>query len=286
MPAPARKSWLIGIDSDGCVFDSMGVKQIQHFHPLILRFWHLEALEPEVRAAAEYINLRSPWRGSNRYVALLKTFEALHHWERVRRGGVPLPPVTDLKRWVESGSALDLTGLAAAAESSPELRTVLQWSLAVNQSIQDTMPPIPPFAGVRPVLEFLQDKADLAVISLTPLAALEHEWQQHGLRPLVGGILGQESGSKAAQIRSAMALGSYAPERVMLLGDAPGDQAAAADCGVRFYPILPGQEAASWQALLTEALPAFFDGTYAGARQARQVAAFEALLCEPAPWAV
>ena len=41
-PPPQRHESLVGIDSDGCVFDSIAVKIHQHFLPLIVRWWHLE----------------------------------------------------------------------------------------------------------------------------------------------------------------------------------------------------------------------------------------------------
>ena len=65
---------LIGIDSDGCVFDTMGVKQKKHFHPLIIEKWNLKSIEGQLRQAAEFVNLYSAWRGQNRFPALLKTF--------------------------------------------------------------------------------------------------------------------------------------------------------------------------------------------------------------------
>ncbi len=68
---------VVGIDSDGCVFDSMVVKQCVHFHPMIIACWHLEAIEPQLRETAEFVNLYSKWRGSNRFAALLKVFELL-----------------------------------------------------------------------------------------------------------------------------------------------------------------------------------------------------------------
>jgi len=70
----------VGIDSDGCVFDTMEVKQKDHFHPLIIKTWGLEAIEPQLRQAAEFVNLYSKWRGQNRFPALLQVFDLLHEW--------------------------------------------------------------------------------------------------------------------------------------------------------------------------------------------------------------
>ena len=47
----------------------------------------------------------------------------------------------------------------------------------------------------------------------------------------------------------------YAPDHVVMVGDAPGDQAAAQKNGVWFYPILVRHEAESWAELAQTALP-------------------------------
>ena len=70
----------VGIDSDGCIFDTMEVKQKDFFHPAIIRHWALEAIETEVRAAAEFTYLYSTFRGLNRFLGLCKTFELLNDW--------------------------------------------------------------------------------------------------------------------------------------------------------------------------------------------------------------
>ena len=57
----------VGIDSDGCVFDTMEIKQKDFFHPAIIRQWHLEKIEPQVRAVAEFTYLYSVYRGLNRF---------------------------------------------------------------------------------------------------------------------------------------------------------------------------------------------------------------------------
>ena len=69
-----------------------------------------------------------------------------------------------------------------------------------------------------------------------------------------------------------------------MVGDAPGDRHAAEANGVLFYPIDPGREDDRGERFHEEALPRFFEGTYAGAYMAAQVARFEALLPESPPW--
>jgi len=278
-----RHDFLVGVDSDGCVFDSMEVKQILHFHPLILRHWELERIEPQLRAVAEYVNLRSRWRGSNRFVALLKTFELLEKMPSVRQADVILPDLTALREWVESGESLNNTNLASVSKECPSLQKMLAWSLAVNKDIATRMMPIPPFDGAADALTLLHARADVVVVSLTPLEALEHEWSTHGLRCDVDAIAGQEWGTKPEQIRLAMSQSDYDPARVLLIGDAPGDLAAARQSGVLFYPIVPGREVSCWRRFLAEDMDAFFRGSYAGHIQDTRISEFETALGEEAP---
>lgn len=96
-------------------------------------------------------------------------------------------------------------------------------------------------------------------------------------------IAGQECGSKKEHLALAAA-GRYEPTKILMVGDAPGDFAAATANGVLFYPIDPGYEDASWQRFFEEALPRFFTGTFAGEYMEAQVARFQALLPDKPPW--
>ncbi len=242
----------------------MEVKQCAHFHPLILRHWDLWAIEPALRAVAEYVNLRSPWRGSNRFVALHKTFELLPGHPGA--GGVDLPDPASLRSWIDSGEGLDNQTLAARAErlDDTELRRIHAWSLAVNADIATRMAPVPPFPGARETLARLSDVAETLVVSLTPRDALEQEWTHHGLRGYAHAIAGQEAGSKSQQLRQVLALRPRSPDQVLLIGDAPGDLAAAKDTAVCFFPILPGGEVESWRVLREEGIDRFLTGRFRG----------------------
>ena len=53
----------------------------------------------------------------------------------------------------------------------------------------------------------------------------------------------------------------------LMIGDAPGDYAAAKANDALFYPINPGCEDASWKRFLDEGIERFFKGTFAGEYQ-------------------
>jgi phosphoglycolate phosphatase-like HAD superfamily hydrolase len=159
----------------------------------------------------------------------------------------------------------------------------LEWSEAVNRSIEEIVKEVPPFPFVRESLKSLAGKADVMVVSATPSEALEREWDEHGLKEHVALIAGQECGSKKEHLALA-AVGRYEPARILMVGDAPGDWNAAKANGVLFYPIDPGYEDASWQRFFEEALPRFFAGTFGGEYMDAQIDRFQSLLPDRPPW--
>lgn len=278
-----RHGFLIAIDSDGCVFDSMEVKQHGHFHPLILKHWGLESLKHEVVTLADYVNLHSPLRGSNRFVALHRTFELLAETKAFQVSGKELSWLVPLGEWVTSEPNLHHETLKLAAEKDPRLQTVLDWSLAVNADIAENMGPVPCFAGVREALSVLREQADLVVVSLSPHHALQSEWGGAGLTELVDAIAGFDVGGKPHQLTLAMVQSGVPPEKVLLMGDAPGDLRAARECGIAFYPILPGQESACWRQFVESDFDLFLQGTYRQGREQVLVQVFEQFLSAEPP---
>jgi hypothetical protein len=69
-----------------------------------------------------------------------------------------------------------------------------------------------------------------------------------------------------------------------MIGDAPGDMAAAKANHALFYPIMPGDEANSWKLFVTEAADRFLAGTYRGAYEDGLIRKFEAKLPDTPPW--
>ncbi len=161
--------------------------------------------------------------------------------------------------------------------------TAYQWTLAVNASIHDMVHGLAPFPFMRESLQKMTDKADAIVVSQTPLEALEREWREHELDQYVRLIAGQEFGTKAEHIHYA-AIGKYETNKILMIGDAPGDLQAAKDNSALFYPINPGHEEASWERLYSEGLDRFFDGTYAGAYGQALIEEFNTYLPEQPPW--
>ena len=69
-----------------------------------------------------------------------------------------------------------------------------------------------------------------------------------------------------------------------MIGDAPGDLKAARANDALFYPVNPGDEAASWQRFRDEAAEKFFSGQYAGAYEKALIDEFMGYLPAKPPW--
>jgi phosphoglycolate phosphatase-like HAD superfamily hydrolase len=267
-----KHDMLVAIDSDGCVFDSMTIKQ-RIFHSGIINFWGLEPIEAEFRRVAEWTALFSPWRGLNRFELLLRIFQNMPH----------PPDCRALETFVHSGVPLSADELAkrVAGTGDPELKRALDWSRSVSGDIAD-IAEMPVFPEVSRALEKIREIADSIVVSQTAEEALVREWRNAGLNRFVDVIAGAELGSKIESLGTAMK-GRYAPERTLMIGDAPGDLETARSTGSLFFPIIPGEETASWIELREEGLERVLNGTFTENYQDELIARFNTVLSETPP---
>jgi phosphoglycolate phosphatase-like HAD superfamily hydrolase len=279
------KEFLVGIDSDGCAFDSMEIKHKECFIPNTINFFDLQSVSKYAREAAEFVNLYSKWRGINRFPALLNTVDLLLERPEVQRRGVKIAKLESVRDWCkrESKQANPALEKEVARTQDPDLTRTLAWSKAVNTTIDGMVHGVPPFPFVRESLDKLAAKADMMVCSATPTAALRKEWEEHGIAGHVSNIYGQEAGTKKEILQHTGQKG-YDKSKILMIGDAPGDMQAAKANSVLFYPINPGAEEASWERFLKEACDRFFAGTYAGEYEAKLIAEFDAYLPELPPW--
>ncbi|MEI6167403.1 MAG: HAD family hydrolase [bacterium] len=281
---PAHE-FFIGIDSDGCAFDTMEIKQKQCFLPNNIKYFGLEPIAGYARDATEFVNLYSKERGSNRYPAILSVLGWLSKRREVIQQGITVPDLPRLRQWVRAEAQLSKSALRSLVDKTgdAELRNVLAWSEAVDATIEDIVKGVPLFPFVRESLAKAFPKADIMVVSQTPLEALEREWTEHGVIQYVRVIAGQEHGTKTEHIALA-AKGKYATDKIMMIGDAQGDYRAATENGVCFFPIVPGKEKASWQRFLNESLDKFLAGTYRGEYEAALIKEFDAALPACPSW--
>lgn len=257
--------YFIGIDSDGCVFDSMEVKQKEFFIPTALKLFDLYAISGILRKTWEFVNLYSINRGGNRFISLIKVFDLLSKNEHVKHSGVKLPSMNSLEEWVKTENRLGNESLRKHYEKNhdPDIGKILRWSEAVNSEIGRWLRHVPAFPHAREAIKKISSSADLVIVSQTPLEALEREWKETDLNHYIRFIAAQEHGTKTEHIALA-AKGKYAAGKILMIGDAKGDLDAAKDNRILFYPIVPGREDESWEKFIGEAFENFIKGKYEG----------------------
>ncbi len=281
----AKHPFLIGIDSDGCVFDTMEVKHKECFAPNVIKYFGLAGVSKYAREACDFVNLYSKSRGINRFPALIEELEWTAARPEVLARGVKITIPQSVRNWVAKEPKPANPSLEKAVQETgdPDLKQLLEWSKAVNRSIEEIVHNVPPFPYVRPCLEKMVAMADVLVVSATPHEALQREWDEHDLTQYVVAICGQEVGTKKECLQPSR---HYLPCHTLMIGDAPGDHKAAVANGALFFPINPGAEEGSWKRLLDDGLQRFFDGTFAGKYQDELLAEFDRYLPELPPWKV
>ena len=236
-----QKSLLLGVDSDGCVIDSMTAKHKLCFGPLLVKEWHLDGHKEEILALWESFNLYSLTRGTNRFRSLALVLKEVNANYR------PIVGIGNLLHWSQSDT-LSEESLIRKIEANREVdifKKALAWSRAVNRATAELSHGLmQPFSGAVEALEYAGQYADIAVVSGAAPDALEEEWKNHSIYKYAKVMLSQKDGSKTACLEKLLKKGY---ERAIICGDAVGDMTAAQNCGIFFYPILAGREKESWE---------------------------------------
>ncbi len=273
------KKFFIGIDSDGCVFDTMEIKQKKFFIPNALKYFDLDAISDLLIETWEFVNLYSVHRGGNRFTSLIKVFDLLKQRKAFQNSGVILPDCEPLRRWTVDETRLSNSNLEKylVENRDPGLEKILQWSKAINSDIAENLHSIAPFTYASKVIKDISCIADMVIVSQTPLEALDREWEENELSKFVRLIAGQEHGTKNEQLFYA-ASGKYPSDRILMIGDAIGDLEAARQNNILFYPVIPGKENDSWKRFLIEGMGKFVKGTYSGSYESSLLSEFEKCL--------
>lgn len=269
-----EKDYLICIDSDGSAMDTMDCKHIRCFGPEFIKAFGLEQWAEPLSKRWNEINLYSVMRGINRFkglnVILKEVDKELSH----------VPGLELYSRWcavayeLSEQSLLQELGIRKGEDTSV-LENALQWSRETNKAIsQLTDQDKKAFEGVKESLQKASEGADIAVVSSANRQAVLEEWDKEGLLSFVSAIYAQDSGSKSDCIRQLLEYG-YKNDRVLMIGDAPGDYEAADSNKVLFYPILVSRETWSWKVLRKEALGVFLSDSYTGDYQNKKIEEFE-----------
>ena len=264
------REFLICIDSDGCVMNTMDVKHMRCFGPCLVYEWDLGEYRDEIIRLWRKVNLLSVSRGVNRFQGLAKVLKSIHENYTEVEG------LEEYLRWTESAQELSDKSLEEAYAKTENIcmKKALDWSRLVNQSmamVSDTKKP--PFEGTEDALRLAREYADIVILTAANRQEINKEWEVFELAQYTDLLMSQETGRKEECLKTLLEKG-YEKDHVLMVGDAPADLAAAQGAGVLFYPILAYQERESWEKF-SKALECFTKGRYAGAYQEERIKEFQ-----------
>ncbi len=258
-----KHDFLVCVDSDGCVMDTMNCKHFHCFGPCMVAQWELEAWQDAVLERWNVINLFSMTRGINRFKGLAMALGEINAQYK------PIEGIEALQHWVSSAPALSNDAVARAAAEAADaparqiFEKALSWSKAVNAAIVKLDESLKvPYAGAAEGLAAAHAFADVAMVSSANRDAVEEEWGKFGLLAYTDIVLAQDVGSKAACIAEMLRFG-YDRNKVVMVGDAPGDCDAAEKNGIHYFPILVNHEKESWEEAVAVAFGKLRSGQYA-----------------------
>jgi phosphoglycolate phosphatase-like HAD superfamily hydrolase len=258
-----KHEYLVCVDSDGCVMDTMNCKHFHCFGPCMVAQWHLEPWQDAILHRWNEINLFSMTRGINRFKGLAMALQEIDSQYK------KIPGIEALVHWANTAPALSNDAIAKAIEEATDgeakqiLTQALAWSKAVNAAIVALDEALKvPYSGAAEGLAAAHSFADVAMVSSANRDAVEEEWGKFGLLSHTDIVLAQDIGSKAACIAEMLKFG-YDPEKVLMIGDAPGDRDAAMKNGVHYFPILVNHEKESWDEAVSVAFAKLQEGQYA-----------------------
>lgn len=264
------KDYLICIDSDGCVMDTMDVKHMRCFGPCLVYEWGLGEFRDEIIGLWRKVNLLSKERGVNRFSGLASVLSEIQdNYMRVEGLDAYL-------EWVRNTDELSDQSLQEEYEKNGNVcfKKALEWSTMVNQSMvlvsEDRKQP---FEGTEEALKLAREYADVVIVTAANGEEIKKEWESSGILQYVDLLMSQESGVKSECLKSLVEKG-YARDHVIMIGDAPADLEAAQEAEVLFYPVLAYRERHSWRNF-PQMLKRFTEGTYAGDYQSGKIDMFK-----------
>ena len=185
-----QHEFLVGIDSDGCAFDSMEIKHKECFIPNFIKHMGLQPVSKYAREACEFTNLYSKTRGANRFPAYLLALDLMAERAEVKARGVTLPKLQGVRDWVGRETKLGTKTIGPEAEKTgdPE-RRVDQEPHRIVRGILDV--------GLQNIVHDGSRKVDVAGEIADPIAqrlghrlavSLRHRAQESAVGPFVIGV--------------------------------------------------------------------------------------------------
>ena len=249
--------FIIGIDADGTIFDTMNIKHKEVFWQCMMERWGVDDPDGSVLAMAEKINLYSKSRGVNRFPGLLAVMERCPALD-----GLDKSPLSDFINSDYPTSNAGLERYINDGHTQSILLDALAWSRDIDRVFAEKTENLLPFVGADKSIRRMSAVADVVIISSASGAILERDLANAQLTDCITKVMGQECGKKHEQLSAVIS--DLSPDRILMIGDAISDRDAAKRVGAYFYPIIPGGEEESWQSFFDKYLDAFINDEYHG----------------------
>lgn len=255
--------YIVCVDSDGCVIDGMTIKHELCFGPSFIDVYELGEYREELMEYWLDFNLYSNTRGVNRFMGLKCILQYA-----IEKGYL-ITNIDTFVEWVDTTDELSNQSLLKAMEACKSMslemsamEKAVEWSKETNRRITQLTPEQKvAFSEASVALKTVKEYANLAVVSSANKAAVIEEWEHEDLLKYVDVLYTQEEGSKAECLKKLIAMG-YEPQHIIMLGDSPGDIAAAKASGVLYYPIVPKEENTAWEEFTNQYFRLFLEGKY------------------------
>ena len=127
-----KREFLICMDSDGCVMDTVRIKHSTVMCPELIRVFALDDHADFITAAWDEINLHTITRGISRFESVRLVFD------RLKNRGIEIPGSEDIAAWVDTATELSTASLQRELQKtgSLALRKLQEWNNACNRRIQ------------------------------------------------------------------------------------------------------------------------------------------------------
>lgn len=252
------KDFLLCIDSDGTVMDTMTVKHVNCFGPMFIKAMNINEHIDEILEHWNNTNLYTITRGINRFqgfyeVCVFIEKEYDYHFDGLK----------EFENWVTMTKEFSVNSIQEYMKTCSDnalFEKSLVWSKMVNDAIKN-LPPSSMFDKVDKILETASISCDLVGVSSANKEAVFEEWNRLDLMKYFRFVGCQDVGNKAAIIKKSVEIG-YSKKNVVMLGDAEGDLKAALANNVWFFPIIPRREKESWLKFEKEGLPILLTGNF------------------------
>ncbi len=253
-----KHDYLICVDSDGTIMDTMTIKHNSCFGHCFIKVFGITSNIEDILNHWNYVNLYSKDRGINRFQGLKEILIYIN-----KKYNIHFDDEEKFYSWVNATPRFDVKLLKDELGHDPSnyvIKKAIEWSNLVNQEIAKLPLPLE-FDYVKESLEKVSRFASLLGVSSANKDAVNNEWKQRGLLQYFAFVACQDEGSKKDIIRNALKLG-YKKENVIMLGDAMGDYFASRDNDVKFYPIIPTKENSCWKEFYENVLDIISNGNY------------------------